>query len=176
MMEVLLFPGVWHQPVLSACSGYQDAGTWIIAVCICPDYMDFVLFPHGKWKEIKQLLLQWVIVVCSRVAGWERVKLDVPWLGAPAGHCHTVLWEQVLSHKGKCVCVTGWFFIPTIYVASVRQDLLDHVKCFSVRQLLCPLLQRVVGGLMHVLFSLWNNLLKLTALQLGVQLDAGEVT
>lgn len=115
MMEVLLFPGVWHQPVLSACSGYQDAGTWIIAVCICPDYMDFVLFPHGKWKEIKQLLLQWVIVVCSRVAGWERVKLDVPWLGARTlPHCPL---GAGVEPQGK-VCVCHWMVFYTYHLCS----------------------------------------------------------
>lgn len=127
----------------------------MIALCICPDYMDFVLFPHEKRKEIKQLLLQWVMVVCCRVAGWEKVKLDVPWLGAPAGHGHTVLWEQVLSHRGKCVCGSGWFCTtPTLHVASVRQNLPDHVKCFSVRQLLCPVSQRAVLGLRCVRLSL----------------------
>lgn len=122
------------------------------------------------------MLLQWVMVVCSRVAGWERVKPGVPWLGAPAGHLYTVIWERVLSHRGKCVC--QWWFCTarTLYVASVRQDLLDHVKCFSVRQLLGPVSQRAVAGLMHVLLSLRNNLLKLTALQLEAQLDAEEMT
>lgn len=85
------------------------------------------------------------MVVCGRVAGWESVKMDVPWLRAPAGHCHAVLWEWVLSHRGKCVCVSGRLCTTTLCVATVRQDLLDHVKYFSVRQLLCPLSQRAVA-------------------------------
>lgn len=64
------------------------------------------------------MLLQWVMVVCGRVAGWERVKPDVPWLSAPAGHSYAVIWERVLSHR-ESVCVSESSFVQ--HLPSVQQ-------------------------------------------------------
>lgn len=119
--------------------------------------MSFVLFPHGKWTVIKQVLLQWVMVVCAGVAGWERVKLAWFPHRTPL-HCH--LGEGAEPQGKVWVCQEVVWYNTSLSAAGVRQDLLDHVKRFSVRHPLWPVLQRVVAGLMHVLISLWNNLLK----------------
>lgn len=97
--------------------------------------------------------LQWAWgLVVGVLAGRGEARCSLAWCPSRTQlHCHLGVGVEP---QGK-VCVSGWFCTtPTLYAASVKQDLLDQVKCFSVRQLLCPVPQRAGAEIMHVLLSL----------------------